>query len=686
LDGGTQDPVKEGREGQVGLKSTCPVAMASTTNPVPYTSTPYYKGTQEQAYSSDGYGSPDDDFQAGSTTAPPPLMYPESSQHNNIVHTYPSAGLNDGNAMQGLVEAATSAAALQEQAARASAGVRTSTRRASGVAEPNATAVSTKQTKRKRVPSPIEDVQTGSQPYVSSSHSPQHKHARRESDYPSPSLQIPHDPALDHSTSSASHDSSVPAAVISVASPTQQEPAANASSYPIERAPGVHSAAALFRKPTGRTAKKYTRPPMAHLFMSLQLLPENFLHLQSAAKAYMLDPSHPERQDCVGNRGRGDTDMVKLRLFNCVRAFLEEGCGERFFGEHAPVPGKSESEEVQRSLGVGFDGIGIRDNTKVGNDAESKREFVWPKDATKIITMVTPLMRRMVTNERQRKYAVETRRGGKMEREKEKMDVELRPTPEQMQQQYERDIQQLPTTSFAPTHPNAESIDLSKAKHLQEHDSLPIESQIVPDSRISPTDMVQQHHSTSHASHNHIIQVLIVRNNVLLHPRLDLPIQNRHSRTHDLTWVNLQAFVTDLLSTMDVALENTVNSTNVEEPAEHHTKDATIMHGAALAAQEAAKKALDVDKGNSMASIDENGAKYQDSTSAKASDDETRVVTGGSGCSSNERGLSDVCNIKAFTPSGLVKVESDGEWEVVKEAVTDVVWMEGILKVVVEVA
>jgi hypothetical protein len=105
------------------------------------------------------------------------------------------------------------------------------------------------------------------------------------------------------------------------------------------RAAGVHSAAALFRRPSA-SSKKYTRPPMSKLFSSLELSPETFLHLQAAAKTYMLDPNYPERQECVGNRGKGDSEMVKLRLYNCVRGFLEsEGQGERFFGEHIPSEG-----------------------------------------------------------------------------------------------------------------------------------------------------------------------------------------------------------------------------------------------------------------------------------------------------------------------------------------------------------
>ncbi|KAJ5122800.1 Mitochondrial carrier protein RIM2 [Penicillium atrosanguineum] len=153
------------------------------------------------------------------------------------------------------------------------------------------------------------------------------------------------------------------------------------SSLSEARAVGVHSAAALFRQPSSN--KKYTRPPMSKLFSSLELSPENFLHLQAAAKGYMLDDDHPERRECVGQRGKGDTEMVKLRLWNCVRNFLEaEGNGERFFGED------------------------------VVNEGMGPRTYIWPRDQQKIISLVIPLLRRMVTNERQRQYAIETRKGG----------------------------------------------------------------------------------------------------------------------------------------------------------------------------------------------------------------------------------------------------------------------------------
>ena len=80
-----------------------------------------------------------------------------------------------------------------------------------------------------------------------------------------------------------------------------------------------------------------TGPPMATVFGGLELDGEQFVRMQAAAKTFMLDPNHPERSDSVGGRGRGDTDMTKLKLFACVKQFLEEeGWGDRCFGPDAP--------------------------------------------------------------------------------------------------------------------------------------------------------------------------------------------------------------------------------------------------------------------------------------------------------------------------------------------------------------
>ncbi|KAI9851310.1 MAG: hypothetical protein M1838_004046 [Thelocarpon superellum] len=159
------------------------------------------------------------------------------------------------------------------------------------------------------------------------------------------------------------------------------------------RSIGVHSAVALFRRPS-ESSMKYARPPMSKLFASLELSPENFLHLQAAAKTYMLNDDYPERRECVGNRGKGDSDMVKLRLYNCANEFLEgEGNGERYFG---------------------------RD---VAQEGVARRRLIWPEQKQSILAAVTPLLRRMVTNERQRRYAVETRaKAGGPESKKRKAD------------------------------------------------------------------------------------------------------------------------------------------------------------------------------------------------------------------------------------------------------------------------
>lgn len=81
--------------------------------------------------------------------------------------------------------------------------------------------------------------------------------------------------------------------------------------------------------------------------------------------------------------------MVRLRLFNCVKDFLEGGTGDKYFGENA-----RRSDEPQNGL------------------SSEPHLFLWPRDGNKIVSLVTPLLRRMVTNERQRMYAIVTRKGG----------------------------------------------------------------------------------------------------------------------------------------------------------------------------------------------------------------------------------------------------------------------------------
>lgn len=144
------------------------------------------------------------------------------------------------------------------------------------------------------------------------------------------------------------------------------------------RTSGANSGSALFRNSSA--TKKRTRPPMSKLFSSLELSSENFLQLQSAAKQYMLDDVFPDRRETVGIRGKGDSELVKLRLLGCVKDFLEgEGNGARFFG------------------------------SDVSGEDGNRRTMIWPRDKQKIVAAVTPLLRRIITNERQRQYALETR-------------------------------------------------------------------------------------------------------------------------------------------------------------------------------------------------------------------------------------------------------------------------------------
>ncbi|CAD6442741.1 5027147d-d184-4329-a758-ac0262d8a730 [Sclerotinia trifoliorum] len=153
------------------------------------------------------------------------------------------------------------------------------------------------------------------------------------------------------------------------------------------RAHGVHSAAALFRK-TSASGRKYTRPAMAKVFTKLELAPEDFITLQAAAKDYMLDPKHPDRSACIGTKEKRDNDLTKLKLYACVRNFLAdegEGWGERLFGRNSP--------------------------------SGATRRWIWPDMPNKIISRITPLLRRMVTNERQRLYALNLRNQKRKEEE-----------------------------------------------------------------------------------------------------------------------------------------------------------------------------------------------------------------------------------------------------------------------------
>jgi hypothetical protein len=142
--------------------------------------------------------------------------------------------------------------------------------------------------------------------------------------------------------------------------------------------------AALFRSKSLRTpAKKYTRPPTKDVFQSLKIGTEEWVRLEAEAKAFMLDETHPERQASVGNRNLVTSNDTKIHLFKTVQKFLADGAGALYFG--------SASAE------------------RFASDGE---RWLYPRDEDRLIALLTPLMRRMVTNERQRQYARRTRQSG----------------------------------------------------------------------------------------------------------------------------------------------------------------------------------------------------------------------------------------------------------------------------------
>ncbi|OCK81578.1 hypothetical protein K432DRAFT_424855 [Lepidopterella palustris CBS 459.81] len=415
------------------------------------------------------------------------------------------------------------------------------------------------------------------------------------------------------------------------------------------RTPGVHSAAALFRKPSSNTAKKYTRPPMSKLFMSLQLTPENFLHLQAQAKTYMLDAEHPERQNCVGNRGKGDTDMVKLRLFNCVQDFLNDGVGERFFGESVERPGEREAVEAARALGEGED------------VATGVRKWVWPRDMNKIISLVTPLLRRMVTNERQRVYAFETRKvGAKKSKE----------GSEDAGQDHDgggfgiggfdshEDTGQLPTLldpALAPSYHIPPSAMYSAAV-----------SAVTQDSENTPF--------------SNMLSILITKSNTKLLPRVDIPSPT-NSPYHDLSFKHLQYLIRQLLDRHVVPPSEPQGKKAAADSTSHGT-DPALLRG--LAAAAAGLDPDDTGDDSRVQEYDPTAAGEEATSQAQGEElrDEklpTHVL------SAPPPSQLPQVEIRAATGNGLVLVNGEAQWESAKLQVARAVWLEGRLMVVVEV-
>ncbi|KAJ9633283.1 uncharacterized protein PV06_00976 [Exophiala oligosperma] len=137
-----------------------------------------------------------------------------------------------------------------------------------------------------------------------------------------------------------------------------------------------YSGSVLFREPPSKSRSH--KSSSANVFESLDLAPEDFRRLQVAAKIFLFDEDHPERMEVIRHKSSSGTAAdIRLRLWKCAESFLSEhGNGDKFFG-----PG----------------------------DAERPRTLIWPEHGETIIKNMLPLIRKLVTNERQRIYTYATR-------------------------------------------------------------------------------------------------------------------------------------------------------------------------------------------------------------------------------------------------------------------------------------
>lgn len=597
------------------------------------TTAPYYQPLRAYPNGSlegHGYGAADDEYAIAQQLAPQAPMYPGTSQDQNVLDGYGAQGqhvladqqLDSHDQFAGLLEAVKSVG--QEEAAFQS-GAGRHLRRSTGAAElehdDGAFGAQRGKSKRKRASSERVENHDEEDDFSTGERDSRRKRGKRGSTAN----------AADTGTPGASTDFAC-------------------SAIGDARAAGVHSAAALFRQPSASAAKKYTRPPMSKLYSSLNLSPENFLHLQAAAKAYMLDPAHPERQNCVGNRGKGDTDMVKLRLFNCVRDFLADGIGEKFFSEEAS--------------GAGPDGNG--DGAGFGEDGVPLKKWVWPRDGNKIVSLVTPLLRRMVTNERQRQYAVETRKGGAGKKGKNggnDEDASMLDQPgggegEDDQWAAEHQPNLDPSLGQSGYHTSAEA-DLQR-----------------------PTPAAN------------VVQIYFLRGNEAILPRLDIP--SPPGASHVLSFAELQHVVSQqlngvprLLLDLHEADAHAAARGADAGPREHRlqqadgqgrARDRGLLDAQAITAARAlAATAADADADASGA----NGAGGAGGSVDGTDDPAHEALFDAAAAEQPHPRLHPA--VRAAGARGLVEVRGEREWEGVKAEVAGTVWLEGVVKVVVEV-
>lgn len=486
----------------------------------------------------------------------------------------------------------------------------------------------------------------------------------------------------------------------------QQQPQHQQSGFPTTatdaRTVGVHSAAALFRQPSasgGSPAKKHTRPPMSKLFASLQLTPENFLRLQAAAKQYMLDETHPERQSCVGSRGKGDTDMVKLRLFNCCRDFLNDGIGDRYFGPDVPAPTENEVLE--------------------GGEAVPGRKWVWPRDGNKIVSLVTPLLRRMVTNERQRQYAQETRKGmgsnkrkdGRETSQEESMQnttstpfpTQQDPTPDPVidpaLSMPQEQIPQPPATTATTTIPFVPPPPPPLTQYprfLQTQPPSSIYTTAMPTTANSnniAASFPHQHSPYHHQSppDQNVIQILITKNNTKLLPRIDMPSWPSTPH-HTLPLADLRKAVEEevrglLKRGLDLGVRRRRSKggpssvvvggkAQVEGKGKGKEPESGGVGDGGMEEQEQGD--VDMESGGEQTAIDQPGGGASNDSGTAQQQEHAEAEQ-----QSSLEGIS--FEIRALTGRGLVLVAGEDEWRAVLAETGRAVWMEGVVRVVVEV-
>lgn len=642
---------------------------------------PYYQlrgHSYQNGLNGHSYGPPEnDEYELSTSVAPTAPMYPDSAQTHSSVGAYNNQNshnladphLEGTHQLAELLEAANSAAGQAQVAPElgtdgsGGTGSRRTTR-SSGQGLGAAYTQPQSKGKRKRASSPQQEEMDGGENGPSRNKRAKHSSTKSPQDH---NLPEPNQHSQDAPTESPEF--------------AHSSPNAFSGSITDARATGVHSAAALFRRPSGNTAKKYTRPPMSKLFMSLQLSPENFLHLQAQAKTYMLDPAHPERQNCVGNRGKGDTDMVKLRLFNCVRDFLSDGVGERFFGENVEKPGERDAVEAARALGEGED------------VATEGRKWIWPRDGNKIVSLVTPLLRRMVTNERQRMYAIETRKGGAKKTKEgsaetgqggefgESGNFEGHGEMAQLQTPLDPALApSLPLSLSSQSHPP--SIVTPGHQHQQSNShTLNLYHNLTntTSSNSTPTNPPNQDPSI----YSNVLSIIVTKNNGKLLPRLEIPSAS-NSPYHDLSHEGLKDTVRGLLERLVGAQSQSLpNSASIETD----NTDPALLRGLAVAAA-----GLDTSDSNAPTQSNSDGTldsqlKSQHVQATSATEDAKPAL---------ENATTQVqpfsaplqlpqVDIRALTGSGLVLVRDKDEWDAIRQQVGRAVWMEGRLMVVVEV-